>query len=122
MNNLPKHLQQLFDQVITEAADNPSFSALLEQHFCKKPERPKRRHRRERGVIDPIDVYGQGEDVLRNRLEYLDIEQLKDIVAEHGMDTQKLAMKWKKKERLVELIISTIRNRIEKGAAFRRKE
>ena len=125
-SNLPKRLQRLFDKVIVEAKENPSFAVLLEQHFCiKKDNRrthTKRRHRRTKGVLDPITVYEQGEEVLRKQLEDLDIEQLKDIVAEHGMDTQKLAMKWKKIERLIDLIVSTTRSRIEKGSAFRREE
>ena len=49
----------------------------------------------------------------------LDTEQLKDIVAEHGMDTAKLAMKWKSSERLIEFIVSTVEARADKGRAFR---
>jgi hypothetical protein len=35
------------------------------------------------------------------------------------MDRSKLAMKWKTKDRLVELIVSTVASRARKGDAFR---
>ena len=56
--------------------------------------------------------------MLRSRLSILTIDQLKNIVAEHGIDTTKLAMKWRTPERLVALIVSTVRGRLAKGTAF----
>ena len=73
-------------------------------------------YRRSPGVFDPFVVMKEGEEALRARLMQLDVEHLKDIVAEHAMDSTKLAMKWKTPERLVELIISTVRGRLAKGA------
>jgi len=49
----------------------------------------------------------------------LSVEQLKDIVSEHALDSSRLALKWKSADRLVELIVATVRSRIEKGDAFR---
>ncbi|GAH95753.1 unnamed protein product [marine sediment metagenome] len=53
------------------------------------------------------------------KMTELNIEELKDIIAEQGMDRSKLAMKWKNKERLVSLIITTVESRVHKGDAFR---
>lgn len=53
------------------------------------------------------------------RLGELDVEALKDIVAEHGMDPGKLVLKWKIKERILEHIISTVQARSKKGDALR---
>jgi hypothetical protein len=65
-------------------------------------------------------VYRQeGEIALIRRLQELDLESLKDIVAEHGMDRSKLAMKWRKTDRLVDLIVETVSARSSKGNAFR---
>jgi hypothetical protein len=47
------------------------------------------------------------------------MEELKDIVAEHGMDSRKLAMKWKTPDRLIDLIVETVRERVTKGNVFR---
>lgn len=129
---LPERLRQLYEQVEREAAASPEFAALLTARFGgttrsrrsgSSPEgRPRGRHRRAPGVLDPFAVVtreGGGEDALRAQLSALSVEQLKDIVAEHAMDTTKLAMKWKTSDRLVEMIIATVRSRLAKGSAFR---
>ncbi|ODS53750.1 MAG: hypothetical protein ABS36_12290 [Acidobacteria bacterium SCN 69-37] len=82
--------------------------------------KPARRNRRAAGVVNPFDQFAHGEDVLRSSLAPLSVEQLKDIVAEHAMDSSKLALKWRSPERLVDLIVTTVRSRIQKGDAFKR--
>lgn len=75
--------------------------------------------RRPAGPFDPYEAYAEGEETLRRRLGDCDLEQLKDMVAEHGMDHDRLAMKWKTPERLVDRIIDTVSARAHKGEAFR---
>jgi hypothetical protein len=77
--------------------------------------------RRTAPVFDPFVIYREdGLEALRQRLEDLSVEQLKDIIAEHGMDRDKLAMKWKTPDRLVERITMTVSSRAQKGDVFRR--
>jgi hypothetical protein len=71
------------------------------------------------GVPDPFAVDQEGGGVLRARLAAPNLDERKDIVAEHGMHTSKLAMKWKKPGRLVDLIATTVRERLHKSDAFR---
>src|SRR5262249_17432711 len=78
-----------------------------------------RKHRRTPAVLDPFEEYKKGEAVLRERLTALNLDQLRDIVAQYGMDRSKLAMKWKDQGRLLDLIVSTVTSRSEKGHAFR---
>jgi hypothetical protein len=61
----------------------------------------------------------QGEDVLRKRLSLLELEQLKDVVAEYGMDAGKLVMKWKDTMRIIDRIVELSLARSTKGDAFR---
>jgi hypothetical protein len=76
--------------------------------------------RRARGVIDPFAVYTEiGDGGLRDRLGILDLEQLRDIIAEHGMDHDRLAMKWKTKDRVINRIVDKVAARTAKGSAFR---
>jgi hypothetical protein len=56
---------------------------------------------------------------LPRRLGELSVEELKDIIAEHGMDRARLARKWKAKDRLIELIVNAVKSRAQKGDAFR---
>lgn len=141
MSDLIATLRGLFGAVITEAEQNSAFASRLEQAlrmmspaaaassgaFPSVPSpapasaaAPKKRAgRRAAGVLDPFAVDRQGEGVLRARLAALSLDELKDIVAEHGMDPSKLAMKWKKPERLIDLITATVHDRLHKGDAFR---
>ncbi|MFG2683889.1 hypothetical protein ACGFYH_34245, partial [Streptomyces sp. NPDC048392] len=49
----------------------------------------------------------------------LTLEQLRDIIAEHGMDHDRLAMKWKDPQRVIDRIVERVESRTAKGAAFR---
>lgn len=75
--------------------------------------------RRTPSVIDPLVLARQGEDVLRQELSRLDIEQLKDVVAQYGMDPGKLVMKWKDAGQIIHRIVELSLARSTKGDAFR---
>jgi hypothetical protein len=50
-------------------------------------------------------VARQGEEALRQGLAALSLEQLKDVVADYGMDPGKLVMKWKTPLRIIDRIV-----------------
>lgn len=75
--------------------------------------------RRTPAVLDPLGLARQGEDVLRKELSLLDIEQLRDVVAQYGMDPGKLVMKWKDTARIIDRIVDLSLARSTKGDAFR---
>lgn len=79
-----------------------------------------RSSRRRPGAIDPFSVYAAGGVAgLRSSLGELDLEQLRDLLAEHRMDRDRLAMRWKSQERVIDRIVETVELRAEKGNAFR---
>jgi hypothetical protein len=116
-------LKRLLETVTAEAARNPLFASNLERALAAQEDggrQPKRSHRRSPGVVDPFAAFADaGEEGVRRSLSQLSIEQLKDIVAQHGMDRSKLAMKWKTSDRFIELILETVAARSRKGDAFR---
>lgn len=138
---LAKQLSALFVAVVSEAARSRGFARSLSTALsvevaedktdtARRPaggknrrassigERPK--NRRLAGVLDPFAIYSEsGEEVLRSRLSSLDLELLRDIVAEHGMDNDRLAMKWKDPTRVVDRIVDRVVARSAKGSAFR---
>lgn len=80
-----------------------------------------KRGRRVPGPWDPYDVYAKvGEAGLREQLSRLELEQLRDIIAEHSMNNDGLAMRWTKAERVVGRIVDRVVDRSAKGDAFRR--
>lgn len=131
--NIKKVLTVLFKEIVQETDTNPAFRARLEAALGfddkKKPEakardadspHPKRpSNRRPPAVLDPVHLARQGEDLLRSELAKLDIEQLRDVVADYGMDTGKLVLKWRDPERIIERIVEVARGRAQKGSAFR---
>ena len=120
---LAGRLARFLTVVAREAKAKRSFSqALLDSlgdpNSHTAPSR--RSHRRPPGPVDPFELYERGEGELRRQLLQLDVEQLKDIIAEHAMDRDRLAMKWKTPQRLIERIVETVKSRVAKGEAFRR--
>ncbi len=125
-------LTRLFREVVAEADRNPEFgekllsavSAVVQPKAQPGPERPKitlkRPNRRASGPFDPFAVgRAEGLSALRARLGTLNLDQLRDIIAEHAMDGSRLALKWKAPERLIDLITTTVVGRTSKGDAFR---
>ena len=124
---LKKNLKALFDLIVDEAEKNEEFAEALSRIFNN--ETPEKRtkdntgekrasNRRDKAVLDPIKLAENGEltaDILSPLVE----KELKDIIADFGMDPSRLAMKWKDKERLIQLILDTSIRRASKGDAFR---
>jgi hypothetical protein len=79
--------------------------------------RPK--NRRPPAVLDPVAVAREGEAALRERLTPLSFDQLRDIIADYGMDPGKLVMKWKDPARVLNRIVEVSLQRASKGDAFR---
>ena len=133
---LRKSLRNLTKAIVEEAERNPQFEQQLkealglndDQRKAGRTSRPRsgpkvkpggRRHRRTPAVLDPIKLAQVSEQTLRERLISLSIEQLKDIVAEYGMDPSKLVMKWKSHDNIVNRIVEISIVRAQKGDAFR---
>ena len=123
---ISKVLRDLATAVAKEAAQNPQFARRLGEILEPASSQPPRRvtsrrsvHRRSPAVLDPVALAKDGEDALRLQLSSLDLEQLRDIVAEHGMDQGRLVMKWKTPARVINKIVEISIGRARKGDAFR---
>jgi hypothetical protein len=123
-------LRRLLRTVADEADRNPEFAervlaavgrgaASARQPAGNSEPRARRGGRRAPGVLDPFAVYRDGETELRHRLGQLVVDQLKDIVSEPGMDPSMLALKWRTTDRLIDLVVTTVAQRAQKGDAFR---
>ena len=114
--------------VADEAEQNAEFAQKLEAVLGlgqgrakpKGTQRGRSRKRRAPAAFDPVAVLRmEGSPRLRSRLSGLDLEQLKDMVAQYGMDPGKLVMKWKTWDRIADRIVEMSANRAQKGDAFR---
>jgi hypothetical protein len=118
---LAKLMTLLADEATRSARFAKTLTAAItvpnEDPGRKEPPRP---HRRAPGVFDPFAIFAAGgEPQLRSRLQALDLEQLRDIVAQHGMDHDRLALRWKDSQRVIERIVDKVSTRSTKGSAFR---
>jgi hypothetical protein len=122
---LKKILNDLVRVVVEEATRNAEFANRIEESLGikekKKPTTPaasRGANRRAPAVLDPIELMREGETVLRAKLSALTLEQLKDIVADYGMDPGKLVLKWKTPDRIIERIVEVSLGRVKKGEGF----
>ena len=136
--SLRNTLNRLMRVVIEEAERNPDFEAALNDALGtstqgkRKPpkedalgsaddgEAKRGKNRRAPAALDPVQVVRDGEPTLRSALEKLSLEQLRDIVAEYGMDPGRLVMKWNTPERVIDRIVEMSVARAHKGNAFRK--
>lgn len=138
--NIGRRLTALFKVIREEAERNPTFAGQLEdalglnskqEELGKRatasggsprtsPSRPRAINRRPLALLNPrVVLENEGDAALKSELAKLNIEQLKDIVAEHGMDPGKLIMKWKDSNRIADRIVEMTIARAHKGDAFR---
>jgi hypothetical protein len=125
--NLRKTLTDLVRVLVDEAERNPEFKdkvqSALNQNKGSDRTEPKNtdkpKNRRRSAILDPIELAGVGEQVLRSRLAELTVEQLQDIVSGYAMDPGRLVSKWKTPERIIDRIVELSLARAQKGDAFR---
>ena len=109
-----KRLQVVFG--LTDVT-RPARATSAASRVDRKINRPA--NRRPQAVLDPVALATVGEEALRAALAPLAIEELKDIVADYGMDHKRLVMKWKTPERVRQHIVEISITRAQKGDAFR---
>ncbi|MGW6694925.1 hypothetical protein ACWF62_14255 [Rhodococcus sp. NPDC054953] len=121
-------LSRLVHVIAAEAARTPRFAKALADALGGAPTpvqpraaaKPAARSKRARGLLDPFAVFEtSGEPGLRARLSTLTVDQLKDIVAEQGMNHDGAAMRWKTASRLVDRIVERVQARSTKGDVLR---
>ena len=125
--NFRKTLSALVSVIADEAEKNEPFRANIERvlgwgdlsQVRAQEKALKRGGRRTPAILDPVELADQGERVLRARLDTLSLDQLRDIVAQYGMDPGKLVMKWKDVGRTRDRIVELALVRATKGDAFR---
>jgi len=131
-------LTRLMRTVIDEAERNPAFETALNEalditakqksvsNSSKESQAQKLqssdtkwpKNRRPPAVLDPVQIVKNGEQALRDALQKLSLDELRNIVAEYGMDTGKLVLKWVASERVIDRIVEISITRAHKGDAF----
>lgn len=125
-----RRLSAIVSVIADEAEKNEAFRVNLERvlginalHDVSRPlpegMTKQKGGRRTPAVLDPVELARQGENILREKISPLTLDQLRDIVAQYGMDPGKLVMKWKDERRVMDRIVELSLSRATKGDAFR---
>lgn len=103
--------------------DAPSPDAPMEPTAAATVPLPPANPAKRRRQPSPLDPYATaasvGADGLRDQLMRLDIEQLKDVIAEYGMNYDGRAMSWRDHRRFVDRILEKTDFGATQGSAFR---
>ena len=125
-------LSRLTAIVIEEAAHNPDFASKIQFVFAEPgsciseddtsnetSNIQRRRNRRDPAVLNPFDMIQDNEAKLIECLNALTEKELRDIIAQYGLDPTNRSMQWRKKERLIQGILEATHRKVAKGNAFR---
>ncbi len=108
------------DPVLAERALRRLYADPRLASLVQMPPGLKRTGRRAPAKLDPFKILAEsGEHALIAQLADLELEELRDIVAQFGMDSRRLVMKWKDVQRVREHVVATTAQRSRKGDAFR---
>jgi hypothetical protein len=108
------------DPVLAERALRRLHADPKLARFVEMPPGLKRTGRRAAAKLDPFKVFAESdEQALMAQLGDFGLEELRDIVAQFGMDPRRLVMKWKDAQRIREHVVATTAQRARKGDAFR---
>lgn len=115
-----KRVASLLRLLATKIESSPHLLDDLGLAVGDLPKKVKARTKRESVLIpDVFTIFSQGgEEALRAVLDPLELPVLRKVVSQHGLDPSKLAVKWRNKERLVQLIMDRVLGRSEKGKTF----
>ncbi|MBT9141120.1 MAG: hypothetical protein DDT30_01707 [Dehalococcoidia bacterium] len=117
-----KRVSRILKLLSEKIEENPDILKGMGLSFGDIPIISRKKKKMEEPPID-FDIFQifaeGGELALRQKLELLDLRTLKRIVGQHGFDPSKLAEKWRKKERLLNLIIERVSARSDKGRVFK---
>lgn len=127
-NELGQQMGEFFRILAAEIENNPALARKLAASFkgmaeaSQKPGAAKRKKKEEVSIpegFDPFQIYfDQGRLGLQRALEPLDAPVLKAILTQFALDPSRSYARWRKPERLIELIVERIKAMSNKGQAF----
>lgn len=117
-----KKLANILKILAKKVVENPNLLADLDLAAEDIPDiKPKKKQ--EKNILIDFNIYqifsNGGEKALREKLDPFDITVLRQIISQNSLDSSRLSRKWRKKEKLINLIVEKVAARSEKGNAFK---
>lgn len=117
-----KKLANILKILAKKVVENPNLLADLDLTAEDIPDiKPKKKQ--EKNILIDFNIYqifsNGGEKTLREKLDPFDITVLRQIISQNSLDSSRLSRKWRKKEKLINLIVEKVAARSEKGNALK---
>ncbi|QLH11255.1 hypothetical protein [Nitrosarchaeum sp. AC2] len=112
-----KKLSNILQIIADNLEKDPDLLDKIETHLFRLTKKSKKTIKQKQ--IDLFEILSkEGESALNEKLNSMELIQLKNIVRSYSLDSSKLAEKWKNKERLIKFIAKRIIARSAKGKVF----
>ena len=113
----------IVETILSDADTLEALSALLPSEpaktTTKKASTTTKKRAKEAAVLNPFEVFQEGEAVLKARLEALEVPQLKDIIRDYDLDPYKKVSNCRKAERFINQILETVSARAKAGTGYK---
>jgi hypothetical protein len=117
---IAKQMAGILRILAAKIEENPEMLKDVGLNLIDVPMSERKRKEKLPVDFDIFEVFAEGgEEVLRQKLESLEMGSLKQIISQHGFAPSKLAEKWRTKERLINLIVERVTARSDKGRVFK---
>ena len=108
----------IIDKILS-SIDNVSSKANMPTMEGKKNTNSSHSSASDKNLPNPVEIYyKEGEEKLTEIMNTLEIDDLKLIIRNHRLDTANKSVKWKDKEKLVNMIVQKAKSRATKGNVF----
>jgi hypothetical protein len=117
---IAKQMAGILRILAAKIEENPEILKDVGLNFIDIP--TSERKKKEKVPVDfgIFEVFAKGgEEALRQKLEAIEMGNLKQIISQHGFVPSKLAGRWRTKEPLINLIVERVTARSDKGRVFK---
>jgi hypothetical protein len=123
MSGLTKDQKKLATILRILAEEIESNRGLTEKIYARLEKHEFSRKHENRASVDVFQILAkEGKEGLLEFLDTLELDELKRIISKHRLDPSGLSLKWRKKQRLIGLIVERTRSRSVHGDVFMKQK
>jgi len=117
---IAKQMAGILRILAAKIEENPEILKDVGLNFIDVPMSEQKKKEKISADFGIFEVFAKGgEEALRQKLEAIEMGNLKQIISQHGFVPSKLAGRWRTKEPLINLIVERVTARSDKGRVFK---
>lgn len=120
-----KQIASILVKVAMKIEKDEEFARLLFEEMKEPPKRKKSNTKKvkqeEPLKVDIFEIYQkEGAEKLSVYLQSLEVQELRKVVLDHGLDPAQKVRRWRRKEKIIHFILDAVTKQMAKGGAFLR--